>query len=221
MRTRSWFGEPRARKARNRPFLHLVTCLSFSAMLLLASPAHGEAVISVTPTRIPLSLVAGERTSTSLTLTNLGEGAMRLLPRVLAVTEGEGGKINLEEEEACDWVILEQGELLLEPLMQRQVEVTVAPPADAAPGLRRLALTFIQAPEGGGDIGVTGGLAVLLELDVLAAEGAAASSFPFWLPALSVSLLLLAMGALLALQRFRKQGVAGKALRDDGGGEGR
>lgn len=173
----------------------------------------------MTPTRITLTLSAGESTSTSVILKNRGEDELRLLPQVLAVMEDESGKINFEREEACDWVTLEQSELILGPAADRQVDVTVAPPPEAAPGLHRLALTFIQSLEEGGEIGITGGLAVLMELDVLAAESAAASSFPFWLPALSAGLLLLAIGALLVLQRHRKLDVTGNALQDDGGGE--
>jgi len=202
----------------NRLFLSLAACFCIAAMLLLASPARSEAVISVTPTRIPLTLAAGEMTSTWLTLTNRGDEELRILPQVLAVAEDEEGKINFGKGEDCGWVSFEQSELLLEPLMDMQVEVTVAPPRDAAPGLRRLALTFIQAPEGEGEIGVAGGLAVLVELDVQAAEDAGASSFPIWLPLLSATVFLVAIGALLALQRHRKRGEAGAALTDNTGG---
>lgn len=202
-----------------RHFRCQAALLSIVLVLVFPVAAHGNQVISVTPTRIPLSITAGEKATTSLTLTNLGEEELRILPQVLTVKEDEAGKICLEKDECSDWVMIDKEELFLEPLKERQVEVTVAPPADATPGMRHLALTFIRSLEGEGEIGVTEGLAVLLELDVAPAQGAVSSSFPVWLPVLSVMVFALATGVLLALQWHRKRGADSEGLADDRAGD--
>jgi hypothetical protein len=110
------------------------------------------------------------------------------------------------------------------PAEQKGFSFTTSVPAGTAPGLHHFALTFELARDDGEGIGLTGGVAVLVDLEVLAVEGVGNSGFPL---ALAVSLTALAgltVISLVAVKGFkRRKEPAGQETTSAGstGGDGR
>ncbi len=197
-------GSHRGRRRVEHP-LRAALC-ALLPLLFLPAAAWGGQSISVTPARVPVIVTAGDKAAAEVTVINHGEEGMRLLPQVLSVMESDHGELRFGMDEGCRWVTLEESELFLGPKSDRRFRVDIEPPRGAAPGSYRLALTFVKEPEGAGEIGIAEGLAVLLELEVLAAERAG-GSFPLWLPASLGGMLLFLIAVLLILRRTGRPDV--------------
>lgn len=189
-----------------------------SSTILTLSSAQGGQSLAITPTRLELHIAGGEESTVKVTLINQGTEEMRLRPQVLGVEVGENGEISLAPREDCAWIRIDPEEIVLAPLSRRESEIKVETPSDAKTGWHRFALAFIQAQEETASIGITGGLAVLLELEVLSATGNA--RFPFlWLVWVTVAFVAAAC-FLLATRKFRPGNAATpKSGNENGGGD--
>jgi len=213
---------PRVRGARGRrvaaalAWASVVPLLCLAAALAPCGRASGGTVIAVTPTRIPLRIAPGEAGSGEVELINQGDAAVRLLPVVAVVREEEGGGASLALDERCSWVVPGREEITLPPGEREPCPFAVRVPVDAASGEYRFALSFEQAAGDGGGVGFTGGVAVLLELEVIPAGDGGGGSVAGPVAGAAAACAL-AMGAILFLvtRRHGKQGAERKC------GEGR
>ncbi|MDI7251563.1 hypothetical protein [Candidatus Solincola sp.] len=163
-------------------------------------------MVSVTPTRVPLSLSPGESATVPVTVINQGSGRLLLLPRILEVLGGEGEPPVLATSERCLWVEPEGEELFLEPHSKVDFTFRVQPPPGSPQGNYRFALAFIPRQEKPGAIAFTGGLAVLLELEVLPPPPSSGSaSYPYVLLAVGSVLSLLLAAFILGRERRRRE----------------
>lgn len=137
------------------------------ALVLLASPAaRPEAVVSVTPARIPLKIASGEAERLEVAVINHGDEPVDLIPTVMAVRE-EDGKVIFRDSEECGWITVEGGSIHLAVSETRPVDFHVSVPVSVPPGLRRFALAFVQPLPDDRGIGITPGIAVLVEMEVV------------------------------------------------------
>ncbi len=180
--------------------------LPVAGLILLASslPCLGQDVVSVTPTHVSLSLAPGEAASVKVSVINQGSNRLLLQPSVLEVLSGEGDSTVLKRSERCLWVEPESDELSLEPNSRGDFSFRVQPPPASPTGGYRFALAFIPKQEKPGGIAFTGGLAVLLELEVLPPPPAPGGPiFPYVLLA-TCSALVLAT-AILVIWRIKRR----------------
>lgn len=161
----------------------------------------------MTPTRVPLSLSPGESATVPVTVINQGSRRLLLRPRILEVLSGEGEPPVLATSERCPWVEPEGEELFLEPHSKADFAFRVQPPPGSPQGNYRFALAFIPQQERPGAIAFTGGLAVLLELEVLPRPPVARNPlYPYVLVALFVIVVLTVILVLLTRRRRRGEG---------------
>ncbi len=187
--------------------VHLLPAAALFWFLLHCSHVLGQGGVSITPTRIPLSLAAGDPAIVEVTLINGSEEPLRLRPQVLELLDGEEPGPGLSASERCLWVEPESGELSLAPRASQTFTFRVRPAPEAAPGTYRFALAFIPVLEKTGGIAFTGGLASLLELEVLPTPPRAGISFVILLPAFSAVVLALLLAALTIRRARRRNGV--------------
>jgi len=134
--------------------------------LLPARCAFTEVVVSITPARIPLHILPGSDERVEVTVTNQGDEPVGLLPMVMEVL-CEGEAVRFSESEECAWFTPEGSRITLAAAETRSVGFRVSVPASAHPGDRRFALAFVQSPHDDNGIGITPGIAALLEMEVL------------------------------------------------------
>lgn len=168
----------------------------FSMPFLALEPVQAEVMIAVTPTRIPLQLHPGETRGARVTLINQGAGEAQLRPRVMLVEEEEEGQLFIEQDERCGWIAYEDERIELMPSEEREFAFSMEVPAGTSPGPHHFALTFEMARDEGEGIGMTGGVAVLVDLEVLPVEGVAGGGFPV---AATVALAVIAVITAIAL----------------------
>lgn len=189
-----------------RPGLLLPALALF--ILLPCAPAPGQEWISITPTRISLSLAPGEPATVTVTIINLGEESLELSPRILEVMQDPGGAPFLEESERCSWVEPESTEISLAPRTRQEFAFQVRTAPDAPRGSFRFALAFVPQQERPATIAFTSGLAALLELEVLSKPPATRrSALPYLMGALGtfVVFALAALGVVVARRRKKKR----------------
>ncbi len=207
--------------ARRKSLLPLATPALM--LCLAATTAQGGLalcgeVVAVTPTRIPLSMAPGEEHRVEVELINQGDVEVTLLPEVLLVREGEGGETVLAVDEICSWVIPGKERIALLPGARERCPFTVRVPEDADRGTHRFALSFQPFKGENEGVGFSGGVAVLAEIEVLAAEGGGTGGedrFPLGVLAAALAGALLVSATSLALFLAR-----GRGKRAEQGGEG-
>ena len=189
--------------------------------ILALEPARCDVVIAVTPTRIPLRLAPEDTMTGEVTLINQGTEEARLQPRVMTLTEGTGGELVFEQDGTCSWLSPENKVLRLMPAESGTFAFSATVPAGTTAGSYRFALTFELSREEGKGIGLTGGVAVLIDLEVLPRENAASGGFPVALTiALAVlAALLIGLLAIVAALRLRGRDEAGRAGATGGDGQ--
>jgi len=190
---------PALRRFATRHFPHLALLF---LLALCPSCAAGE-MVSVTPTRVPLRLRPGEPATVAVTIINQGERELLLRPQVLEVLGGENDPATLATSERCSWVEAEGEGLSLEPQSRREFSFLVRPPVGSPEGTYRFALAFIPYQELPGAITFTGGLAVLLELEVLPPPPPKKPLTPYIILALGL-VLAVSLFAFLRIRRSRK-----------------
>ncbi len=197
------------------------------AAVLLAVPlafampprACGDTVIAVTPTRIPLELAPGETATEEITLINQGTEEARLLPSIAILVEGEGGELGLEQGEACAWLEPGTDELLLAPGESGFFTFSIAVPQNARSGLYDLAISFELSRDGGEGIGLTGGIAVLVDLEVLPEPGGDEAGFSAGFIIIMAMVAAALLGAIVLAASSRHgtgKGSAGKGAKGEG-----
>ncbi|MDY6794936.1 MAG: hypothetical protein SWK76_06615 [Actinomycetota bacterium] len=139
-------------------------------LTLLLGPASAGTAIAITPTRIPASLLPGEGQAMEVKLINKGTEEVSLLPRVMTVKEHSDGMPLLEPDGTCSWFSLEEEAFQLTPSQSELFAFSVTVPPGVDPGPYHFAVTFETFEEGMEGIGLTGGLAVLVDLVVLTEE---------------------------------------------------
>lgn len=218
-------GKARPGMRKRRMYLTLVSLAPPALLCCLAAltPPAGFAVcgevVAVTPTRIPLGLSPGEESCVEAEVINQGDCEVTLIARVASLLDDEGGETVLSMDEKCSWITPHKEEISLLPGAGERCPFTVRVPRDAPQGSHRFALCFEPARGGGEEgVGFTGGVAVLLELEVRSApEGAEESGGRFPTAAVAIALLgaaLVAASTVFFTLRGRGRGIPG------GGGAG-
>jgi hypothetical protein len=184
---------------------------------MIVEPAASQVSIAVTPTRIPLSLAPDETQSMEVTLINQGSEEVELIPRVMTYAAGAAGEPILGQDSTCSWFSPDKQAMHLLPSQSRPFVFSVTVPSGTEPGLYRFALTFELARGDSEGIGMTGGLAVIVELSVVPVEGGG-SGFPLALTIVLATLaaLLLGLVAVFAVRKYRGGGKAGPAVEAKG-----
>ncbi len=198
-------------------FSSLPIVLSTLLLLVSAAPAPGDARISVTPARLRFSISGGEEGGAEITLLNHGEEEITLNGEVFCVETYHGGGTRLVAGGDSGWVSLSRQEVFLGPGGRERIQVSVLPPPGAEPGLRRWAVAFVQAGGQTGDIGVVGGLAVLLEAEILPAGNPRNQGKVGYLWWAGAGLMIFAIVS-LSLGKVRRKSTGAKAM-GSGGGE--
>ncbi|MGQ9537347.1 MAG: COG1470 family protein, partial [Actinomycetota bacterium] len=177
-----------------RPVLHLPALALF--VLLSCAPAPGQEGISITPSRIHLSLVPDEAATVVVTIINLGSEGLELRPRILEVIQDSEGPPVLEKSARCAWVEPESGSISLAPRAHQEFTFQVRAAPDTPRGSYRFALAFVPQQERPGTIAFASGLAALLELEVLPRPMATRrSALPYLMVALG-TFIVVALAAL-------------------------
>lgn len=204
-------GKPRRSRSRF-PGVGILLPMLVLFLLLCSPPARGEEGVSITPTRISVSLHPGESIPVEVTLINHGTQGLLLLPRVLEVLEGDGEVPVLEESGRCRWVEPEGQELFLEPSSRQAFTFRLSLGPDVAQGTYRFAMAFVPHREKTGTIAFTGGLAALLELEVLPNPPAPGGSLlPYIFIAIGVFVVILFFALVFHEAKRRKAETPGQA----------
>lgn len=182
--------------------------LALLFFLALRPPCAAGEMVSVTPTRVPLHLMPGEPATVAVTIINQGERELLLRPQVLEVLGGEDDPAILTTSERCSWVEAESEGLSLEPRSRREFSFLVRPPDGTPEGTYRFALAFIPYQELPGTIAFAGGLAVLLELEVLPPPPPEKPLIPYIILALGLTLAF-SLFVILRIRMGRKTGGGG------------
>lgn len=208
-----------AMKGRPKEFGFSLLPLFLSTLLLLASaaPAPGDARISVTPARIRFSISEGEEKRVEITLLNHSEEEITLKGEVFCVDTHHGRGTRLVAGGDSGWISLSRHEVFLGPGGKERIQVSVLPPPRVEPGLRRWAITFVRAGGKTADIGVVGGLAVLLEAEIMSSGDSQNRGNMGYLWWVSAGLVTLAV-ALPVLVWVRRKPSGSKA-KESGDGE--
>ncbi|RJP31122.1 MAG: hypothetical protein C4536_08610 [Actinobacteria bacterium] len=166
---REWLGSRLIRRGRAGLPLSLVLV---AGLLFLVMPpcAFCDTVIAVTPTRIPVELRPGETATQEITLINQGTDETSLRPGITKLLEDEGGALSFVQDDSCTWLQPGIDELRLAPGESGAFGFTLAVPPDADPGSYNLAVTFEPSKGETEGIGLSGGVAVLIDLEVLPGE---------------------------------------------------
>jgi hypothetical protein len=193
------------------PLVAIPLLLAALLPLLMLEPALCEVTISVTPTRIPLSLAPEDTQTAEVTLINQGTEDIVLKPKVLALQESTDEGLVLKATEECSWFSPQADSLLLKQAESGSMALTAKVPSGTDPGSYSFALTFEMSGEGGEGMVVTGGVAVLLELEVLPGGngGGGASSFPTALVVTIIVLAVLLLGMCVFLFFLRRKRASG------------
>ncbi len=189
--------------SRNAVRLLLIVLAIGLLATISVEPAASQVSIAVTPTRIPLSLAPDETQSMEVTLINQGTEEVDLAPRVMTYAEGASGEPILGQDSTCSWFSPDKQALRLMPSEKGPFIFSATVPSGVEPGLYRFALTFDLIRSDSEGIGMTGGLAVIVELSVVPAENGGGSGFP------------LALTIILGWLRYLRSADMGVAIRPD------
>jgi len=205
--------------SRNTVRLLLIVLMMGLMASISVDPAASQVSIAVTPTRIPLSLAHDETQSIEVTLINQGTEEVDLEPRVMTYAEGASGEPVLGQDSTCSWFSPDRQALHLLPSQSGPFVFSATVPSGVEHGLYRFALTFDLVRSGGEGIGMTGGLAVIVELSVVPAENGGGSGFPLALTIVlsTLAVLLLGLVAAFAARRYGGGDKAGPVV--EAGGE--
>ncbi|NPV59689.1 MAG: hypothetical protein HPY75_08500 [Actinobacteria bacterium] len=184
--------------------------------------AVGGAVIAVTPTRIPLQMAPGEEWSGFVELINQGDESVELIPRVAMLKSGTEGGWSLVEDERCAWISPGKDELNLAPFAHLACPLAVNVPSDVVPAAYQFTVYFELARKEDEGVNMTGGVGVLVDLEVHAPpgpEGGKGRGTPVSLIVVTTAgAIILAAGAAFTAARIkgRKRAVSGKKAGDEG-----
>jgi hypothetical protein len=198
-----------------------IALVGWALLSSIPQPAWSGVTIAVTPTRIPLSMAPEDSQTLEVTLINQGTEEVDLKPRVMALAEGTKGEPLLTEDSTCAWFSPRMQSLHLMPSESGPFAFTATVPDGVSPGLYHFTLSFELLKEEGAGIGLTGGLAVLVDLEVLEGEAAGTSGFPTALLVTIAVLAALFLGSLaIRVAHTRRRGSNGVGA-DGMGGQGR
>jgi hypothetical protein len=163
--------EPILTRNKMLPFLiFAVLCMAIFSMPGIEDRALSDVTIAVTPTRIPLSVAADTAQQFEITVINQGNQEASLMAVVEAVSSGENGQAQLSENEECAWFSAESRTLSLLPGESKDFRLSVNVPKNAREGARHFAVSFRMGREDQSGVGLMGGVAVLVDLDVTPKE---------------------------------------------------
>lgn len=202
--------------------------LCFAALLLmlalssLPETASAGKAIAITPTRIPVNVLPGESRNMEVTLINQGTEEVSLLPKVMMLVEHSEGMPAFKQDSTCSWFSLEREALRIMPSESKTFTFSVAVPTVVDPGSYHFSVTFETYEEGAEGIGLTGGLAVLVDLQVLSDSGGNTEntgiSGTIWGLFVALAALLVGLGVLAAIYRHRSVKRAEQSSTGEEGG---